>query len=331
MASTDSVFKLEFPYKRSLGPMVSAFLTGLRDCRLVGVRTAAGKVLVPPLEYDPDTGDPTGAVVEVADPGVIEEWAWVREPLRTHPLDRPFAWVLVRPDGADTTMLHVLDADSPEAVQRGMRVRARWRAERRGHITDLECFEADGSDGPDASDGAEEGGSATTEPVTTMEQKIDLEYRTPVNPLQQRFEERLAAGVITGQRCADCGKVYVPPKGFCPICSVLTPDEVAVADHGIVTSYTVVVPIQYPGQTETEEYVLASILVEGADSTLGQQRIEGIAHDEVRMGMRVRAQWREHAAAGDATGRLGLGAAIAHWVPTGEPDLSREAFAEHVF
>ena len=142
-----SIFNLEFPYKRSLGPIVGAFLTGLRDRRIVGVRTATGRVLVPPLEYDPDTGDATGDLLDVADTGVVEEWAWVREPLRVHPLDRPFAWALVRLDGADTALLHVLDAASPDDVRRGMRVRARWRAERRGHITDLECFEAAGPQG----------------------------------------------------------------------------------------------------------------------------------------------------------------------------------------
>jgi len=143
MAADDTTFTLEFPYKRSLGPVVGAFLTALRDGRFVGVRTAAGKVLVPPLEYDPETGDATGEIVDVADTGVVEEWAWVREPLHTHPLDRSFAWVLVRLDGADTAFLHALDATTPDDVHRGMRVRARWRADRRGHITDLECFEAD--------------------------------------------------------------------------------------------------------------------------------------------------------------------------------------------
>lgn len=143
MATDETTFTLEFPYKRSVGPVVGAFLTALRDGRFVGVRTASGRVLVPPLEYDPETGDATGEIVDVGDAGVVEEWAWVRDPLRTHPLDRPFAWVLVRLDGADTALLHVLDAASPDEVRRGMRVRARWRSERRGHITDLECFEAD--------------------------------------------------------------------------------------------------------------------------------------------------------------------------------------------
>ncbi|GLW05268.1 hypothetical protein Misp01_03980 [Microtetraspora sp. NBRC 13810] len=51
---------LEFPggYTRSTGPVIGRFLTELRERRIVGVRTAGGRVLVPPLEYDPATGDP---------------------------------------------------------------------------------------------------------------------------------------------------------------------------------------------------------------------------------------------------------------------------------
>jgi uncharacterized OB-fold protein len=134
---------MELPYRRSVGPVVGAFLTGLRERRLVGSRTATGRVIVPPLEYDPDTGDAVDELVDVAETGAVRQWAWVGEPLRYHPLDRPFAWALVQLDGADTTMLHALDAGSADRVTAGMRVKARWRDERRGHMTDIECFEPD--------------------------------------------------------------------------------------------------------------------------------------------------------------------------------------------
>ena len=49
--------------------------------------------------------------------------------------------------------------------------------------------------------------------------------------------------------------------------------------------------LQYPGQEETEKYVVASVLLDGSDSTIGQQRIEGVPHNEVRSGMRVKAEW----------------------------------------
>ena len=134
MAAT---WKLEFPYRRSVGPVIGAFLTGLRDRRVVGVRTAGGKVLVPPFEYDPETGDALSEMVDVGSEGVVEHAAWVTEPLRTHPLDRPFAWALVRPDGADVGMLQAVDAGSIDAMSTGMEVEPVWADEREGSITDL--------------------------------------------------------------------------------------------------------------------------------------------------------------------------------------------------
>lgn len=134
-------FKLEFPYKRSLGPVIGGFLTGLEEQRLLGARTLSGRVLVPPLEYDPETGEATRPeLVEVGPGGVVKGFTWNANPGEKQPLDRPFAWALIELDGADTALLHALAVDSPDAVSTGMRVTPRWRAERRGHIRDLECF-----------------------------------------------------------------------------------------------------------------------------------------------------------------------------------------------
>ena len=133
--------KIEFPYTRTLGPVVSAFLTGMREGRIVGIRGKDGTVLCPPTEWDPATGEPLGQeFVDVGPGGVVETWAWVTEPTRKHPLDHPFAFALVKLDGADTALLHAVDAGSIDAMQSGMRVTARWKPERVGHITDLDAF-----------------------------------------------------------------------------------------------------------------------------------------------------------------------------------------------
>jgi hypothetical protein len=118
--------------------VVGPFLTGLRDRRILGARTRDGRVLVPPLEWDPNTGEGLEPdLVEVGPAGTVETWAWVTRPGRKHPLDHPFAFALVRLDGADTGLLHVIDAGSMERMRTGMRVVARWKDERIGHITDL--------------------------------------------------------------------------------------------------------------------------------------------------------------------------------------------------
>jgi uncharacterized OB-fold protein len=138
---------LEFPYKRSLGPVIGAFMTGLRDGRILGARTTAGRVVVPPTEYDPETGDDVESeLVEVGPGGTVRTWSWASHPRPDQPLDRPFAWVLVDLDGADTAMLHVLDAGTPEGCTSGMRVSVKFRAdsERIGSMRDIECFVPEG-------------------------------------------------------------------------------------------------------------------------------------------------------------------------------------------
>jgi uncharacterized protein len=133
---------IEYTYTRSVGPVIGAFLTGLREGKILGATGSGGRVIVPPTEYDPDTAEDVGEMVEVGPAGVVTTWSWASRPLKDQPLDRPFAWALVRLDGADTAMLHVVDAPGPEAMASGMRVRARWRPEgmRIGRMQDIECF-----------------------------------------------------------------------------------------------------------------------------------------------------------------------------------------------
>jgi len=136
---------LEYPYKRSLGPVIGRFFTSLREGRIEGVRTADGRVIVPPTEYDPETSEALSEFVDVGTSGVVTSWGWVTTPRPNHPLQRPFGWALVKLDGADTAMLHAVDAGEESAMATGMRVQVRWAAEPEGGIKDIECFDPEGS------------------------------------------------------------------------------------------------------------------------------------------------------------------------------------------
>ena len=137
-------FTLGYTYTRSTGPVVGRFLTGLRDRKIVGIRGSDGTVFVPPMEYDPVTAEALDDFVEVSSSGTVTSWCWVSQPREAHPFDRPFAWALVKLDGADVPMVHAVDAGSPGEMSTGMRVRARWADDTRGFITDIQCFEPEG-------------------------------------------------------------------------------------------------------------------------------------------------------------------------------------------
>ena len=132
---------LEYPYRRSVGPVLGAFFTGLTQQQLVGVKTRDGRVLVPPVEYDPESGESIDEIVPVGPGGVVTTWAWIEKPRPKHPLQHPFAWALVKIDGATTGMLHAVDAGSAAKMKTGMRVRPRWNPSPEGNIHDILCFE----------------------------------------------------------------------------------------------------------------------------------------------------------------------------------------------
>ena len=94
------------------------------------------------------------------------------------------------------------------------------------------------------------------DPVQFMSHHTAVEYRVPdPSPLNVYFAEQLAAGRIVGHKCPECGKVYMPPRGYCPLCVVETTakDEVEVADRGTVTTFSIITPLQYQGQEETDD------------------------------------------------------------------------------
>jgi uncharacterized protein len=312
--------EIGFDYTRSLGPTLGRFMAGLADRQILGSRGADGRVHAPPFEFDPVTFDPPEALVPVGPEGTVTTWSWAPEPLEGQPLARPFAWALIRLDGADTAMLHAVDAGSAAAMRTGMRVRPRWAEHRAGDIRDIECFEPlTGTPGPDGPAADKAGAS---EPVTIMTAPVRLHYEHTASPEESRFLRGLADGRLLAQRCPVCGKVYIPPRGACPTDGVPTTDEVELPDRGIVTTFCVV-NVDYPGQRVSAPYVAAAVLLDGADIPF-QHLILGCDPDDVRMGMRVRAEWKPREEWGTTLEN------IDHFRPTGEPDAPYQSFAHHL-
>jgi uncharacterized protein len=309
---------LEYPYTRSTGPVMGPFLTGIRDGRILANR-GGGKVLCPPLEYDPETGatlEPD--FVEVGPGGVIVSSTWIAEPNRKHPIDRPFAFALIQLDGADTPLLHAVDAGTPERAAPGSRVAAQYRDERVGAITDLYFVPEAEAKAQTIEPGAE--------PVIVMTHLISLLIDEPLFPHRRRFANGLLRGEIIGQKSPVTGKVYVPGRGYdlmerVPITEA---DEVVVADKGTVSSFTVITPVQYYGQKETKPYIRCSILLDGADSPIIGVDVRDIEEADFRVGLRLQAVWKSDADRVideiDNRGGFDWSQVVERWEPTGEPD-----------
>jgi uncharacterized OB-fold protein len=299
---------IEFDYTRSLGPVLSQFMAALAQRRILGARGADGRVHAPPFEYDPVTAEPPGELVPVGPEGTVLSWSWMPDPLTDQPLTVPFAWALIRLDGADTALLHAVDAGSAAAMRTGLRVRPRWAAARTGSIRDIACFEP--SDGPAevAADPGTAEASGMTPGMTIT--PVRLHYMHTASPGESFYLRGLAERRLLGQRCDVCGQVYVPPRGTCPVDGVFTHEEVELAESGTVTTFCIV-NVGYPGQKVTPPYVAAAILLDGADIAFGHL-VLGCDPSEVRMGMRVRAVWGDEG--------------VSHFEPNGESDAPYESY-----
>ena len=308
--------EIGFDYTRSLGPTLSRFMTALAGRQILGARGADGRVHAPPFEYDPVTAGPPDELIPVGPEGTVTTWTWVSRPTEGQPLGHPFAWALIRLDGADTAMLHAVDAGSAAAMRTGMRVRVRWAPQPAGHIRDIACFEP--SDTPSAGPGPRQ----QPEPITMITTPVRLHYEHTVSPGESRFLRALADGRLVAERCPACGKVYIPPRGACPTDGVPTADEVELPDHGIVTTFCVV-NVPYPGQRVAPPYVAAAVLLDGADIPF-QHLILGCEPGEVTMGMRVAAVWR------DRETWTYTPENIAHFRPLDEPDAPYESYEDHL-
>jgi uncharacterized OB-fold protein len=131
---------MEFPYKHSTGETIGRFLAGLKEQQIWGQRVAGQGVVVPPLGYSETDASAGGEWVAVKPAGVVTAVAGVKTPLDgLHPSAAPFAFVLVKLDGADTALAHIV-VDGHERVKIGSRVEAVWAEERTGTIRDIARF-----------------------------------------------------------------------------------------------------------------------------------------------------------------------------------------------
>ncbi|MGC4961538.1 Zn-ribbon domain-containing OB-fold protein [Gordonia sp. DT218] len=313
--------KNSFEYTRSLGPVLSQFALALRDGRIVGSKGSGGTVSVPPVEFDPAGGAPTTELVDVAPTGTVISWSWQQEPLDPQPLDKPFAWALIKLDGADTSMLHVVAVDAPGDISTGLRVHAVWRPARIGRIDDIAYF-APGESGEAAPANEAENPEGDLVVMTTP---ITTEIAHSATEEESWYLEGLKAGKLYGSRIGsgvDEGRVYFPPRKVSPADGATAVERVELGNTGIVTTFCIVnVPFQ--GQRIKPPYVAAYVLLDGSDIPFLHLILDCAAED-VRMGMRVKAVWLPEDEWDHSIGN------ISHFAPTGEPDAEYETYRDHL-
>ncbi len=135
--------KVSLPFSYSAGKTASRFFIELRDKqRIMGKRCpGCDRVIVPAQLFCAECFVETDEWVEVGPEGTLITFTVVYRRADHHPEEVPLAYGIIKLDGADTSIVHLLGETDLSQIEHGMKVRAVFSDKRRGHILDIKCFE----------------------------------------------------------------------------------------------------------------------------------------------------------------------------------------------
>jgi len=136
--------KLALPYSYFAGRVGSRFITTLRDeKKIMGVRCdTCGKVFVPPRQTcEKCMEDIRDKWVDIENSGKVVNYTIVRYNDGHLPRETPFVLAMIKLEGADTPMVHILEGVDFDKVEIGMEVKAVFADETTNTILDIDHFE----------------------------------------------------------------------------------------------------------------------------------------------------------------------------------------------
>ncbi|MCP4568935.1 MAG: Zn-ribbon domain-containing OB-fold protein [FCB group bacterium] len=138
--------RIKVPYSWQAGETASFFLTQLRDKKIIWGKACpeCRKVLVPPRKSCPFCFVDTEKWIQLSSRGIIETFTIVKRDTPVQPLKAPFAYAVIRLDGADTGFVHLLGGVDLEKIQEGMAVEAVFSEDRKGSLLDIAYFKPTG-------------------------------------------------------------------------------------------------------------------------------------------------------------------------------------------
>lgn len=135
--------KICVPYSWTVGSTLSKWYVLLRDNGEIWANScpSCGKVYIPPKAKCIDCYEDTGEWVQLPGTGTVDTFTVVHyEAPCVPPRKPPIIYAVIKMDGADTGMVHVIDEAEPEKVRTGMRVEAVIADDRQGNLADIKYF-----------------------------------------------------------------------------------------------------------------------------------------------------------------------------------------------
>ncbi|MBN1374587.1 MAG: Zn-ribbon domain-containing OB-fold protein [Dehalococcoidia bacterium] len=134
--------KMAIPYHNWAGALASDFLIALRDNKkITGTKcTKCNKVYVPPKSVCGYCFSKLDSLIEVGSTGILQTFTEVSYKEAMHPVEPPFLYGVVKLDGADTGLVHLIGGVKPEDIKIGMKLQAVFKDKREGSILDIMYF-----------------------------------------------------------------------------------------------------------------------------------------------------------------------------------------------
>jgi uncharacterized OB-fold protein len=138
--------KLALPYQYFAGRTGSRFLIALRDeKKIMGLRCEkCDRTFIPPRSTcERCLSDISENWVELKDTGTVTGFTVVRYAEPHQPAEPPYILALIKLDGADTPIPHIIEGIRISEVKAGLRVKAAFAKRSMCTIMDIDHFRAD--------------------------------------------------------------------------------------------------------------------------------------------------------------------------------------------
>jgi len=133
---------------------------------------------------------------------------------------------------------------------------------------------------------------------STFRHDVWLPYKFAVGQVFKAFYDGLKEEKILGNQCQSCGKIFVPPRSFCPDCNVDMGDYTEVSQEGEIVTWTLAKEAFF-GSPLDPPFITALIRLDGVSCDLlhlvggfDLSDVTGV-RQRIKKNRRVRAVWND--------------------------------------
>ena len=132
------------------------------------------------------------------------------------------------------------------------------------------------------------------EEILISHQVLQVPFNYSAGPVAGKFLAALRdEKKILGIKCPKCGIVYVPPRGNCGKCLSSLKDWVELSGRGKIQSFTRINYQEPTHPAHPEQFILAVIKLEGADTGLTHM-VGEVLEDELKVGTLLEPVFRDY-------------------------------------